>query len=384
MSVLSRMAGLTTPAAAMALALAACAETAMPDAPASQAGPSLQVSLEEIVEAEQPWGMAFLPTGELLFTEKEGGLKILSASGQASAVEGLPAAYTKGQAGYLGLVTDPGFASNRLIYVALSTGTDEANATAVFRGRLSDDASRLEDTVQIFRADERATAYHYGARLAFAPDGSLFISLGDGFRYMKDAQSPKNTHGTIVRILSDGSIPADNPFADGKDGHPAVWSWGHRNVQGLAFDPASGELWATEHGPKGGDELNRIRPGTNYGWPEVTYGVNYDGTIISRETEAEGMMPPEQVWVPSIAPAGLAFLTSDRYPGWQGDLFSGGMNGPAGLVLVRLDMEQGQLVGKEDLLRDQMAIRDVVMGPDGYLYIASKDFDGIFRIVPAP
>ena len=378
MSVSLRLAFVT----ALASALAACGETAVPNAPPASSSSISGLALEKISEAEQPWGMAFLPSGELLFTEKEGGLHLLAAGQDAKPITGLPEAYTEGQAGYLGLAIDPGFAGNRLVYVALSTGTPEANATAVFRARLSEDLTRLEDARQIFRADERATAYHYGARLAFAPDGSLFISLGDGFRYMKDAQSPENTHGTIIRILPDGSIPQDNPFVDGSGGHPAVWSWGHRNVQGLAFDPESGALWASEHGPKGGDELNIIRPGTNYGWPEVTYGVNYDGTIISRLTEAENLASPEQVWVPSIAPSGLTFLSSDRYPGWQGDLFSGGMNGPAGMVLVRLDMEDGRIVGKEDLLKDEIPVRDVIMGPDGYLYVASKDFDGIFRLVP--
>lgn len=356
-------------------------------APAAEQTPqvvsNLTVSLEHVADAEQAWGMAFLPGGELLFTEKEGGLKFLAnGAGAASPVTGLPPALIEGQGGYLGIALDPDFAANRLVYVSLSLGTAEANATAVFRGRLSDDNTALENPQQIFKADEREMPYHFGSRLVFGSDGTLFVSLGDGFKHMQEAQNPANTHGTIVRIHPDGSIPKDNPFADGKEGKPEVWSYGHRNVQGLYYDAASDTLWATEHGPKGGDELNIVRPGANYGWPKITYGVNYDGTVITKETEAEGLVQPETYWVPSIAPAGLTMVTSDKYPGWEGDLFSGGMNGPAGLVLARINLENGKVAGKESLLKDELAIRDVVQGPDGYLYVAGKEFDGIFRVVP--
>lgn len=368
--------------APLALILSACGGSS--DAPGitPAATSTTNVSLERITEAEQPWGMAFLPDGGLLFTEKEGGLKFHAGNGETSSVTGLPEAFTERQAGYLGLALDPEFAANRLVYVAFSSGTAAANATAVVRGRLSDDHSALENVEQIFKADDRDTAFHYGSRLVFAPDGTLFVTLGDGFKYMNDAQDPQNTHGTIVRINPDGSVPEDNPFADGTGGKPEVWSYGHRNVQGIAYDASTDTLWATEHGPKGGDELNIVRPGVNYGWPKITYGVNYDGTVITSETKAEGMAQPEVFWVPSIAPSGLTVLTSDKYPGWQGDLFTGGMNGPSGLVLVRIDIEDGKVIGKEDLLKDQLSIRDVVQGPDGYLYIAGKDFDGIFRLVP--
>jgi glucose/arabinose dehydrogenase len=381
MSVLSRLAVLGP----LALIVSACGEAAAPagqDVPAATPAAFSGVSLEQVAPAEQPWGMVFLPDGGLLFTEKEGGLKFFAAGGEPAPVAGLPEAYVEGQAGYLGIALDPAFETNRLVYVSLATGTAAANSTAVFRGRLSDDNSALENAEQIFRADDQDTAYHYGSRLAFGADGTLFVSLGEGFKYMADAQDPKTTHGKIVRINPDGTIPADNPFADGVNGKPEVWSYGHRNVQGLYFDGITGTLWATEHGPRGGDELNIVKPGVNYGWPEITYGVNYDGTIITRETEAEGMAQPETYWVPSIAPAGLTMVTSDKYPGWEGDLFSGGMNGPEGLVLMRIDLENGKVAGKEALLKGEMSIRDVVQGPDGYLYVANKDFDGIFRVVP--
>jgi glucose/arabinose dehydrogenase len=366
----------------LAAFLMACTGAGAAD-PTPVVNSEISLRLEHVADAEQPWGMAFLSDGSLLFTEKEGGLKYLAPGSRAGApVSGLPPAFTQRQAGYLGIALDPGFETNRLVYIAYSAGTQENNTTVVIRGALNEAHTSLEAMQEIFRGDPRNTAFHYGARLAFAPDGTLFIATGDGFRLMQEAQNPANTHGKILRINADGSIPSDNPFADGENGHPAVWSYGHRNVQGMVYDPSSDTLWATEHGPKGGDELNVIRRGANYGWPVITYGVNYDGSIITTATEAQGMEQPEVFWVPSIAPAGLTILTSNKYPGWEGNLFSGGMNGPAGLVLVRLETENGRVIAKEDLLKGEMPIRDVVQGPDGYLYVAHKDFDGIFRVVP--
>ncbi len=369
------------PALVALAALAACSQPSEPSAAIVVS--DTKVKLEPFVAGEQVWGMTFLADGGLLYTEKEGGLKFLAAGAGAPApVTGLPPALTQDQAGYLGVALDPDFAGNRLVYVSLSSGTPEANSTLVVRGRLSEDHSALEAVEELFRGDLRDTTYHYGSRFAFGNDGTLFVTIGEGYKYMDLAQDPKTTHGKVIRINPDGSIPADNPFADGSGGNPAVWSYGHRNSQGLFYDTVSGTLWETEHGPKGGDELNIITRGANYGWPKVTYGVNYDGTIITDKTTAEGMTSPETYWVPSIAPSGLTMLTSDVYPGWKGDLFVGGMNGPSGLVLVRIDLEGGKVAGKEDLLRDaNMAIRDVVQGPDGYLYVASKDFDGIFKVV---
>ncbi|MEH6742452.1 PQQ-dependent sugar dehydrogenase [Hyphomonas sp.] len=368
-----------TPLVPLALLIAACGGPAETTPVATS---DFEVKLTPVVtETEWPWGLAFLPNGDLLFTEKEGGLKFVAGGeGTATPVTGLPEAYIEGQGGYLGLVLDPDFETNRMVYISYSKGDDAANAAAVIKGRLSNDSSALENVEEIFWADRRDTAYHFGSRLQFANDGTLFVSLGEGFKYMKDSQDPSITHGKIVRINTDGSIPADNPFADGEAGAPAVWSYGHRNVQGLYYDADTGTLYETEHGPKGGDELNRVTPGTNYGWPEITYGVNYDGTIITNKTEAEGMAQPLTYWVPSIAPSGLVMLTSDVYPGWKGDLFTGGMNGPAGLELTRIDMENGEVVGKQSLFDGEYPIRDVVQGPDGHLYVATKDFDGIFRV----
>src|SRR3990167_5213416 len=347
------------PALVIVAGLAACSPPAEPSAPIAVS--DLKVKWEPLVAAEQPWGMVFLPDGGILFTEKEGGLKFVMPGAEAAPVSGLPPALTSGQAGYLGIALDPDFAASRLVYVSLASGTEADNATSVVRGRLNEDHTALENVEEIFRGQSRDTNAHYGSRLAFANDGTLFVTLGEGFKYREKAQDPKVLLGKIVRINPDGSIPEDNPFVDGTSGNPAVWSFGHRNEQGLYYDKVSGTLWETEHGPKGGDELNIITKGTNYGWPKVTYGVDYDGTIISPDTEAEGIEPPQTYWVPSIAPSGLTMLTSDVYPGWKGDLFAGGMNGPSGLVLVRIDLEDGHVIGKEDLLRDAgLSIRDVV------------------------
>jgi len=364
-----------------ALALAACgAETATPAQPTS-APSELKVKLTHVIDAEFPWGLAFLPNGDLLFTEKEGGLKYAAGGeGPATQVSGMPPALTEGQAGYFGITLDPDFETNRLVYIAYAQGTEADNGTAVIKARLSDDHSALEDVTQIFRADSRDTAYHFGGRLQFANDGTLFVTLGEGFKYMQEAQNTQITHGKIIRINADGTIPADNPFADGTGGKPEVYSYGHRNMQGLYYDKASGTLYETEHGPKGGDELNIIKPGANYGWPKITYGVNYDGTIITEKTEAEGMEQPLTYWVPSIAPSGLTRLSGDVYPGWTGDFFAGGMNGPAGLELVRIRIEDGKVTERENLFKDEYAIRDVTVSPDGHLYVATKDLDGIFRV----
>ncbi len=363
----------------LALSLGACGEVA-DSAPETRS--AFDVKLVPIIEeAEFPWAMAFLPNGDLLYTEKDNGLKIApGAAGTPRAINGLPDARTTRQGGYLGLTLDPDFARNRRLYLAYSKTIPEGTATAVIRARLSDDSSRLENITEIFVSDPRPTDLHYGSRLQFLGDGTLAISLGEGFKLMDEAQNPKTTHGSIVRINPDGSIPADNPYADGTSGHKAVWSYGHRNVQGLYYDAATDTLYATEHGPKGGDELNIIRRGNNYGWPKITYGVNYDGTILSKYTEMEGMQQPETYWVPSIAPSGLTMLKSDVYPGWKGDLFAGGMNGPDGLKLVRIDIENGKTVARENVLDGDYPIRDVIQGPDGHLYVATKELDGIFRL----
>ena len=265
----------------------------------------LSLSLTPIAEGlEFPWGLAVLPGGDMLVTEREGRLRVIRDGALVEApVMGGPEAYVEAQGGYLGLALDPDFETNRLIYLSYSSGDQSANRTTVVRAEINDALTELSNVQEIFRGAEKGGGYHFGGQLEFLGDGTLLVALGDGFRWMDDAQDTTNYFGKIARINADGSIPADNPFTDGDA--PAVYSYGHRNVQGLEFDPATGTIWAHEHGPKGGDELNLIEPGNNYGWPKITYGVNYNGSIITTETEAEGMEQPKVKWVPSIAPSGI-------------------------------------------------------------------------------
>lgn len=328
---------------------------------------------------EFPWAIAFLPNGDMLVTEREGRLTLVK-DGEKTVVSGTPEALVERQGGYLGLLLAEDFETSRTLYMSFSNGPKDSNSTSIVKGTLSADGTAFENSEIIYEATKRNTAFHFGGRMQFMADGTLLLSLGDGYRYADDAQDTNNTHGKIVRINTDGSIPEDNPFTDGAA--PEVYSYGHRNVQGLFVDPDTGTVYAHEHGPKGGDEFNIIEAGKNYGWPVITYGINYDGSIITDETEREGMEQPVEKWVPSIAPSGLVKYTGTAYEGWQGDYFVGGMNGPAGQKLVRLDMENGAYVGKEDLLEDlRLPYRDVVQGPDGKLYLAGAQAeDSIYRL----
>lgn len=330
-----------------------------------------------------PWGMAELPNGDLLVTEREGLLRRITDDALVDApLQGLPEdILVDGQGGLLGIALDPDFASNRTLYISYAKDMGDNNTTAVSSAVLSDDMRRLTNVTEIFLAETRDTAFHFGGRLDFLPDGTLLVGLGDGGGYKELAQDPSVLHGKIARINTDGSLPADNPFADG-GGHPAVYSYGHRNVQGLVRDDARGITYAHEHGPKGGDELNVIEPGNNYGWPTITYGVNYDGTIITDQTEAPGMEQPVVKWVPSIAPSGMTLVNTPGFEAWQGDLLIGGMSGPAGQKLVRVDLDDaGNVVGTEDLLVDlELAYRDVLSTPNA-IYLADKDINGaVYRL----
>ncbi|NQY97738.1 MAG: PQQ-dependent sugar dehydrogenase [Henriciella sp.] len=330
-------------------------------------------------ELEFPWGMAALPNGDLLVTEREGRLRLISGDTLVDTpLTGLPDdILVEGQGGLLGILLDPDFATNRKLYLSYSKDMGDTNTTAVISATLADDASGLSDVTEIFLGEARETTFHYGSRMAFLPDGSLIVTLGDGYRYMEDSQDPNLLHGKIARIMPDGSVPGDNPFADG-GGHAAVWSYGHRNVQGLVYHAASGALFAHEHGPKGGDELNVIAPGNNYGWPTITYGINYDGTIITDETEAPGMEQPDVKWVPSIAPSGMAVVETAGFDDWSGDLLIGAMDGPRGQKLVRVDIGADGSVGEtQDLLADlQTGYRDVISTPDA-IYVATNMLDGV-------
>jgi len=327
-----------------------------------------------------PWSIAFLPGGDVLVTERPGRLRVVrNGTLLADPVSGVPPVHAQGQGGLLDVVPHPNFATNRLLYLSYSKPYADGNGatTAVVRGRFEND--RLTGVEQIFEAVSRG-AGHYGSRLAFDRNGFLFITVGDRQvppaenQESHPAQDLSNHHGTINRIHDDGRVPDDNPFVGRAGARPEIWSYGHRNPQGLAIHPETGDVWATEHGPQGGDELNLIRPGLNYGWPVVGYGVNYrSGATLHVGTHREGMEPPVHFWVPSIATSGLLVYTGDQFPGWKGNLLVGGM---AGEQLARLTMDGQRVEIEETLVRRMGRVRDVRQGPDGYIYLAIDDRQG--------
>ena len=322
---------------------------------------------------EHAWSLAFLPGGDMLVTERPGRLRIVrNGVLLPDSVPGVPAVLARGQGGLLEVAPHPDFTTNRLIYLTFSkpTGDGERATTAVVRGRFEND--RLTGVQEIFEADSRGNG-HYGSRLAFDGNGFLFVTVGDrqapprGNLEAHPAQDRSNHHGTINRLHDDGRVPADNPFVNEAGVRPEIWSYGHRNPQGLAIHPETGDVWANEHGPQGGDELNLIERGANYGWPVVGYGVNYgSGTAIHSGTRREGMEPPVHFWVPSIATSGLLIYTGERFPQWRGNLFVGGL---AGQQLARLTMDGRRVVSEETLVRGMGRIRDVRQGPDGFIYL---------------
>jgi len=321
-----------------------------------------------------PWSIAFLPGGDMLITELPGRLRIVRDGVLLpEPVAGVPEVVAMGQGGLLDVVPHPDFASNRLLYLSFSKpkADRERGTTAVVRARFEND--RLGAIEELFEADTEGRG-HYGSRIAFDGDGHFFVSVGDrqappsGDLEAHPAQDLSNHHGTISRLNEDGSIPTDNPFADREGAEPSIWSYGHRNAQGLAIHPETGDVWASEHGPQGGDELNLIQPGLNYGWPVIGYGVNYrSGLAIHEGTQREGMEQPEHIWVPSIGTSGLMIYTGDRFPGWHGDVFAGGL---AGHRLARLEMDGQHVVLEETLAPGLGRIRDVRQGPDGLIYLA--------------
>jgi glucose/arabinose dehydrogenase len=330
-----------------------------------------------------PWAVAFLPDGRFLVTERAGRLRIVARDGRlGEPVAGLPPVDSGGQCGLLDVVLDPNFAENARVYWSYAEAGEGGNSTAVARGRLQ--GNRLADVQVIFRQLPKVSStLHCGSRLVFARDGRLFVVLGDRFSRKDDAQSLDNHLGKVVRIEADGKVPADNPFVATPGAKPEIWSLGHRNMQGAALHPGTGELWATEHGPQGGDELNVVRAGKNHGWPLLTFGRNYGiGTRIGEEGPKPGFEQPLKYWVPtSVAPSGLAFLNSDRYPGWKGSLFLGTLRGQS---LIRLEFDGSSVVKEERLLGSANSrIRDVRQGPDGLLYVLTDSADGqLLRLLP--
>ena len=336
---------------------------------------------------EMGWAFAFLPDSSMLVTERPGRMRHISRDGKIGApIDGMPEVVFKGQGGLLDVIVDSSFASNRNVFFCFSEPGDGGNSTALARAKLSTDQRRLTDLKVIFRQspkfDSRA---HFGCRIVETPDGDLFLTLGDRFSRMQDAQTLDTHHGKVVRLTKDGGVPAGNPFAKQAGAQPEIWSYGHRNLQGAALD-ARGQLWTTEHGPQGGDELNHPQAGKNYGWPVITYGENYGGGKIGDGiTEKAGMEQPVKYWVPSIAPSGLAYLTSDKYgKDWQGSFFVGSLKFRF-VTRVPVTMNStGALAGKEErVIELGQRVRDVRQGPDGFLYVLTEDQKGrIVRLAP--
>ena len=328
----------------------------------------------------QPWSIAFLPGGDMLVTERPGRLRIVRQGKLLpQAVEGVPQVFHSSQGGLLEVMPHPNFASNRLLYLSYSKpgATDAEARTALIRGRFEND--RLVNVEQLFEAVAQGRN-HFSGKIAFDKNGFLFLSLGDrqvppeGKLEAHPAQDLTNHHGKIVRLHDDGRVPADNPFVKQAGARPEIWSYGHRNVQGLAIHPETGDIWANEHGPQGGDELNRIQPGRNYGWPVIGYGVNYTtGLAIHSGTMRQGMEQPSSVWVPSIGISGLMIYTGDKFPEWKGNLFIGGM---AGQLVGRIRLQGQNVMEREDLVPRMGRIRDIRQGPDGFIYLVTDDRDG--------
>lgn len=375
-------------AAVLLLAILLAGSPGLPAAAAqefrSEDGPVRVVTVAQGLE--HPWGLAFLPDGRMLVTERPGRLRIVTREGAASqAVAGVPAVYATGQGGLLDVALDPGFADNRLVYLSYAEAEGKVAGTAVARGRLVEGEAgpaRLDDVQVIFRQQPKVRGpNHWGSRLVFAPDGTLFVTLGE--RFQRDrAQRPDEHLGKLIRINPDGSIPKDNPFAGSSSTRPEIWSLGHRNMQGAAINPASGRLWTHEHGARGGDEINIPEAGKNYGWPIITYGRDYTMLPIGEGTAKPGLEQPIYYWDPSIAPSGMTFYTGDAFPAWRGDLFVGAL---AEQVLVRLEIDGSKITHEERLLRDLgERIRDVRQGPDGRLWLLTDSPEGrVLRLEPA-
>jgi len=344
------------------------------------------IILETVAKGlDHPWALAFLPDGRLLVTERPGRMRIVANEGKISpAIAGVPKVFASGQGGLHDVILDRDYADNHTIYFCYAEPAGGGGRTALARARLLDEGmSRLDDVAVILHQEgPLSSGNHFGCRIVQTPDNNLFLTLGEHFSTRDQAQNLANHLGKIVRIRPDGSVPPDNPFVGKQGAKPEIWSFGHRNPQGLALHPVTGKLWEHEHGPRGGDEVNIIEKGKNYGWPVIGYGIDYNGAKIHESTHKEGMEQPIWYWVPSIAPSGMAFYSANLFPSWRGNLFVGAL---AGQMLVRLELD-GEKVRKEERLLQQLPerIRDVRQGPDGALWLATDSSGGrILRLRPA-
>jgi aldose sugar dehydrogenase len=342
----------------------------------SKQGP---IKVERVAKGlKQPWGLAFLPDGRMLVTERPGRLRIVTKDGALSEpLKGVPEVVARGQGGLLDVALDPAFAENGLVYLSYSEPGEGGAGTAVARGKLGDGS--LDDVEVVFRQKPKVDGgNHFGSRLAFSPDGKLFVTLGDRFKF-DPAQDLASHIGKIVRINPDGSVPDDNPFVGQEGKLPEIWSYGHRNAQGAAIHPETGKLWESEFGPLGGDELNIPEAGKNYGWPVVSWGKHYDGTDIPDPTERPEFADAIYHWNPVISPSGIAFYTGDAIPAWKGNLLIAGLSSEA---IVRLELD-GEKVAGEERIAMGTRIRDVAQGPDGAVYALTDEGGEILKLTPA-
>jgi glucose/arabinose dehydrogenase len=359
------------------------AQIQSPPAPTADAGAySVSVVASGL---DLPWGLSFLPDGTMLVAERNGALRVIENGVlRPEPVSGVPDVFAEGQGGFFEAQPHPRFAENRLVYLAYAAGEENANRTTLARAEF--DGRGLSNLEVLWQASpEKEGGAHFGGRILFLPDDTMLLTLGDGFAYREQAQALDSDLGKIVRLTLDGDPAPGNPLAS-QGARPEIWTYGHRNVQGVAMDPATGRIWTNEHGPRGGDEVNLMRPGANYGWPVITYGVDYSGAVISPFTEREGMEQPLVYWTPSIAPSGMAFYDGALFPAWRGDLFVSAL---AGAQVRRIDLDAaGAVQGQEILLQElEGRFRNVVQGPDGALYLLAEstaaDSSGqVLRIAP--
>lgn len=371
---------------ALTVLLAAFAGTAQAADPTFQSTAG-DVAVETVASGlVHPWSLAFLPDRRMLVTERPGRMRIVTRDGKLSPpLAGVPRVFASGQGGLLDLALDRNFAHNRTIYFSYAEPFDGGGRTVLARAMLdAGEVPRLSDVTVIYRQHGPASSgNHFGGRIVQANDGNLFLTNGEHFTDQDMAQTLDNDLGKIVRIAPDGSAPNDNPFVGKSDARPEIWSYGHRNPQGLAINPADGKLWEQEHGPMGGDEINVIAPGHNYGWPRISYGVNYDGTPVGTgKSQMAGMDDPLWHWTPSIAPSGMTFYSGDLFKGWKGSLINGALKFQ---MIVRLELKDGKVVKEERLLQGlHERIRDVRQGPDGALYLLTDNNAGrVLRVAPA-
>ncbi|MEZ0538626.1 PQQ-dependent sugar dehydrogenase [Fibrella arboris] len=343
----------------------------------------MTVKLDTIASGlNSPWGLAFLPGGERLITDRSGEVYRVDKRNRKTNLTGGPTVLVEGQGGLLDIEVHPDFSTNQLVYLSYSAskqeGAEKLSTTAVMRAKLVGDA--LTDQKVIFEAlPYSKTRHHYGSRLAFDKQGYLYISVGDRGNEKENPQSLDRAPGKIHRLHDDGRIPADNPFVAGSQVRSSVYSYGHRNPQGMALHPTTGQIWANEHGPRGGDEVNIIRKAANYGWPVICYGINYDGKPITNLSAKEGMEQPLTYWLPSIAPSGMAFVVGSTYPGWKNNVMIGSLRFQ---YLNRCVLDGDKIVRQETILKNIGRLRNVDMGPDGYLYVSVEDPGYVFRLLP--